>query len=49
LKSEKWNKSPKNLVGAKCIFEIFGLKSLKEKSRKREKNGAVNTNITSRT
>jgi hypothetical protein len=37
LKLEKSNKSPKNLVGAKCIFEIFGLKSLKEKRRKRKK------------
>jgi hypothetical protein len=36
LKSEEWNKNPRNIVGAKYIFEIFGLKSLKEKGRKRK-------------
>jgi len=47
LKSEKWNKNPRNLVGAKYIFEIFGLKSLKEE-KKKKKNGAVKATITSR-
>jgi hypothetical protein len=46
LNSGKWNKNPRDLVGAKYISEIFGLKSLKWKRRK--KNGAVNTTITSR-
>jgi hypothetical protein len=45
LNSGKGNKNPRDLVGAKCISEIFGLKSLKGKRRK---NGAVNTTITSR-
>jgi hypothetical protein len=46
LNSGKWNKNPRDLVGAKCISEIFGLKLVKEKRRKQ--NGAVNTTITSR-
>jgi hypothetical protein len=36
LKLEKWNKTPRNLIGTKYIFEIFWLKSLKKKRRKRK-------------
>jgi hypothetical protein len=37
LKSEKWNKNPRNLVGAKCIFDIFLAQIIEREKKKEEK------------